>query len=172
MPGLETYEVFAIRYATRVGARRDHFIGGDPHDEAMRMDYFVWVARNSHRTVVIDTGFLPEMAIKRQRELLIRPSAGLALLGVNPAEVRDVVLTHMHYDHVGGFDDFPRANFHLQDAEMSFATGRHMCNHYMRHGYEGDDVAAMVKLVYKDRVCFHKGTHELAFNSRAACADS
>ena len=162
MSNLENYEVFAIRYATRVGARRDHFVGGDPHDQAMRMDYFVWLVRNANRTVVIDTGFLPEMAIKRQRELLLRPAEGLALLGVNPAEVRDVVLTHMHYDHVGGFGDFPKANFHLQDAEMGFATGRHMCNHYMRHGYEGDDVAAMVKLVYKDRVCFHKGTHELA----------
>jgi hypothetical protein len=39
------YELFALRYATRDARRGDHFIGGDPHDGPMPMDYFVWVAR-------------------------------------------------------------------------------------------------------------------------------
>ena len=41
---LPEYEVFALRYATRDAQRRDHFIGGDPHDGPMPMDYFVWLA--------------------------------------------------------------------------------------------------------------------------------
>ena len=36
------YEIYAIRYATRDALRRDHFIGGDPHESPMPMDYFVW----------------------------------------------------------------------------------------------------------------------------------
>jgi glyoxylase-like metal-dependent hydrolase (beta-lactamase superfamily II) len=158
----ETYEVFAVRYATRDGQRRDHFVGGDPHDGSMRMDYFVWVIRNAHRTFVVDTGFHADMAQKRRREYLRSPKEGLALLGVDASQVKDVILTHLHYDHVGTFDDFPQARFHLQDAEMSFATGRHMCNSYMNHGYEVEEVVSMVRLVYKDRVIFHKGTQELA----------
>ena len=43
------YEVFAIRYATREARRHEHFIGGDPHDGPMPMDYFVWVAKNAER---------------------------------------------------------------------------------------------------------------------------
>ena len=39
------YELFAIRYATREAQRSAHFIGGDPHDGPMPMDYFVWVPR-------------------------------------------------------------------------------------------------------------------------------
>jgi hypothetical protein len=38
-------ELFAIRYATRDARRSDHFIGGDPHDGPMPMDYFMWLAR-------------------------------------------------------------------------------------------------------------------------------
>ena len=38
-------ELYAIRYAMRDAQRRDHFIGGDPHDAPMPMDYFVWVAK-------------------------------------------------------------------------------------------------------------------------------
>jgi len=158
----ESYEVFAIRYATRQGQRRDHFVGGDPHDAVMPMDYFVWLIRNKNRTIVVDTGFHASMATQRKREYLRSPKEGLALMGVNADTVKDVVITHMHYDHVGTFDDFPQARFHLQDAEMSFATGRHMCNDYMSHPYEVDEVVSMVRLVYKDRVKFHDGTAELA----------
>lgn len=162
MSNAEEYEVFAVRYATRDGQRRDHFVGGDPHDAAMPMDYFVWVLRNAQRTVVVDTGFHAAMADKRSRRYLRSPKEGLALIGVDAAQVRDVVLTHLHYDHVGTFDDFPAARFHLQDAEMAFATGRHMCTGYFNHGYEAEEVVGMVRLVYKDRVDFHAGTHQLA----------
>ena len=126
------------------------------------MDYFVWVLRNAQRTVVVDTGFHAAMADKRNRKYLRSPKEGLALLGVDVAQVRDVVITHLHYDHVGTFDDFPSARFHLQDAEMGFATGRHMCDGYFSHGYEVEEVVGMVRLVYKDRVAFHAGTHQLA----------
>lgn len=162
MSSIEPFEVFAIRYATRPAQRRDHFIGGDPHDGPMPMDYFVWLVRNARQTFVVDTGFNHAMAAKRSRQLLRTPKEGLALLGVAAEQVEHVILTHLHYDHVGTFDDFPKAQFYLQDAEMSFATGRHMCNDFFRHGYEADNVADMVKLVYKERVSFHSGVRELA----------
>ena len=50
MSSLPEYELFAIRYATREARRADHFIGGDPHDGPMPMDYFVWVAKGAERT--------------------------------------------------------------------------------------------------------------------------
>ena len=53
-------EVFAIRYATREARRAEQFIGGYPHDDPMPMDYFVWVAKNADRAVVIDIGFTAE----------------------------------------------------------------------------------------------------------------
>ena len=162
MSAADTYEVFAIRYATRQGQRRDHFLGGDPHNAVMQMDYFVWLIRNAQRTVVVDTGFNAAMAAKRQRELLRSPSEGLALMGVDSRTVQDVVITHMHYDHVGTFDEFPQPRFHLQDAEMQYATGRHMCNGFMNHAYEVEEVIGMVRLVYKDRVTFHRGEETLA----------
>ena len=64
----DTYEVFAIRYATRDAQRSSHFIGGDPHDGPMPMDYFVWLVRNANRTIVVDTGFTADMAKKRTRK--------------------------------------------------------------------------------------------------------
>ena len=160
--GLPKYEVFAVRYATRDALRKNHFIGGDPHDGPMPMDYFVWVVRSPSHTFVVDTGFGPEVAAKRGRTLLRTPSQALALIGVDVSEVKDVIITHLHYDHVGTFESFPIAQFHLQDDEMAYATGRHMRNKQFNHGYEVDEVVGMVRMVYKDRVSFYNGQAELA----------
>lgn len=156
------YEIHAIRYARRDAMRSAHFIGGDPHDSPMPMDYFVWLVRNAERTIVVDTGFTAEVANKRKREYLRCPTEGLAALGVDAAKVADVVLTHMHYDHVGTFHKFTSARFHLQDAEMNFATGRNMRYGKFGHSYEPDDVCGMIRLVYEQRVEFHSGVDEIA----------
>ena len=159
---LPVYEAFAIKYAERPARRPEHFVGGDPHDGPMPMDYFVWLVRGEGRSFVVDTGFTAEVAAKRGRTLLRPASAGLALLGVKAESVRDVIVTHLHYDHIGGFHDFPAARFHLQDAEMAFATGRHMKDRFFNDAYEAEDVVGVVRMVFKDRVEFHDGESELA----------
>src|SRR4051794_39655719 len=97
------YQVFAIRYAYRDAKRTEHFIGGDPHDAPMPMDYFVWVIKGLDGAIAVDTGFTAEVAAKRKRTWLRCPVDSLKLVGVDPAEVKTVILTHLHYDHVGGF---------------------------------------------------------------------
>jgi glyoxylase-like metal-dependent hydrolase (beta-lactamase superfamily II) len=159
---LPAYEVFAIRYATRAGMRSNHFIGGDPHDGPMPMDYYVWLIRGEGREYVVDTGFGHEVATKRGRSLVRTPAEGLALMGVDAARVKDVIVTHLHYDHIGTFDSFAAAQFHMQDDEMAYATGRHMRHRQFNHGYEVDEVVGMVRMVYKDRVSFYAGEAELA----------
>lgn len=156
------YELFAIKYGHHPRPASENFIGGDPHDGPMPLDYFVWLARSPERTVVIDTGFELGVAKRRGREYLRSPAEGLKLLGVDAAEVRDVVITHLHYDHVGNFSLFPSATFHLQDREMAFATGRHMRHGIFSGAFEVEEVVGMVREVYKGRVEFHDGDVELA----------
>ncbi|HHX81852.1 MAG TPA: N-acyl homoserine lactonase family protein [Pseudomonadaceae bacterium] len=167
MAARETYKVYAIRYATLHKCAGENFLGGldgDLHDGPMRMDYFIWLAASRSRTWVIDTGFNAAMADKRGREFLRCPSEGLRLLGVDAASVADVIVTHLHYDHIGNFDLFPAARFHLQEREMAFATGRHMRNPLYSGAFEVDEVVAMVRQVYAGRVVFHDGDVELADN--------
>jgi glyoxylase-like metal-dependent hydrolase (beta-lactamase superfamily II) len=158
---LPTYEVFAIKYAMRDARRENHFLGGDPHDAPMPMDYYVWLVRNSERTYVVDVGFTAEIAAQRKRTHLRTPAAGLQLLGAQAAAISDIVVTHMHYDHIGTFADFPRARFHLQDDEMAFVTGRHMKHRLFRHSFEVEDVVGVVRMVYDERVQFHDGDDEI-----------
>jgi glyoxylase-like metal-dependent hydrolase (beta-lactamase superfamily II) len=156
------YEVYAIRYATVERKASENFIGGDAHEAGTRMDYFVWLARNAERTFVIDTGFNAAAALKRKREFLRSPAEGLRLLGVDAATVENVIVTHLHYDHIGNFDLFPRAKFHLQDRELSYATGRYMSIPFFSYAYEIEEVIAMVRNVYAGRVEFYDGDAQIA----------
>ena len=156
------YEVYAIKYAHHARRRSENFIGGDPHDGPMPLDYFVWLIRGDGREVVVDTGFSAAVAKKRGRDHIRCPTEGLKLLGTEPKGVKDVVITHLHYDHVGNFDLFPAATLHLQDLEMRYATGRYMGHECFRGAYDLEDVVGMVRRVYEDRVRFHDGDAELA----------
>jgi glyoxylase-like metal-dependent hydrolase (beta-lactamase superfamily II) len=90
------------------------------------MDYFLWaVVDDDGRAIVVDAGFTEEVARRRGREIVADPIEVLAELGVAAADVRDVVLTHLHYDHSGHLSAFPRARFWLQESELAFWTGRH-----------------------------------------------
>jgi glyoxylase-like metal-dependent hydrolase (beta-lactamase superfamily II) len=159
----EIYEVYAIKYAELPRKAHANFVDGDPHDTSdMPLDYFVWVVRNDQRTIVVDTGFGEAVAAQRGRTITRPVAEGLAAIDVDPADVRDVVITHMHYDHCGNEDLFANASYHLQDDEMAYATGRHMCHGPIAHAFEPDDVARMVHRVFDGRVAFHDGDDELA----------
>lgn len=160
---MSRWEAYALRYAVHERRAFENFIRPpDPHDAPMPMDYFIWVLRHGARVIVVDTGFTPEGGARRGRTLVRPVEAALRQLGVAPETVEDVVITHLHYDHAGNLDLFPKARFHLQDAEMGFATGRHMCQACIRYPFDVEDVVKMVRAVYAERVVFHDGDAEIA----------
>ena len=126
----QTYEIFAIRYATMSPRTPQmNFLTPDPHETtASDLDYFVWLVTGGGRSFVVDTGFDRTMAAKRGRKITRPIDEGLKALGVDPATVQDVIITHMHYDHAGNRDLFPQARYHLQDREMKYCTGRCRCS--------------------------------------------
>jgi glyoxylase-like metal-dependent hydrolase (beta-lactamase superfamily II) len=156
------YEVYAIKYAHHERRASENFIGGDPHDGPMPLDYFVWLIRGEGREVVVDTGFSKAVALRRQRDHIRCPTDGLRLLNVDSGTIKEVVITHLHYDHVGNFDLFPAATFHLQDREMQYATGRHMTQPVFSGAFDVEDVVGMVRNTYAGRVRFHDGDDEIA----------
>jgi glyoxylase-like metal-dependent hydrolase (beta-lactamase superfamily II) len=45
-------------------------------------------------------------------------------LGLNPSDVRHIILTHLDFDHAGGIDDFPNAKVHLMESERKASMKR------------------------------------------------
>jgi glyoxylase-like metal-dependent hydrolase (beta-lactamase superfamily II) len=155
------FEVYAVRYAHREARRDEHFYGHDPHDGPMPMDYFVWAAVSSDHTVVVGTGFSAEVAARRGREHLRRPADGLEALGLDCARVPHVILTHLHYDHIGNLEDFPAATIVVQEEEMAFWTGRYAGREQFRTLIEPNDVLYLVRENFRGRLRLVAGTQEI-----------
>jgi len=152
------WEAFALKYAERnARTRADSFIFDDDHSSPHAMDYYIWVLKSGDETIVVDTGYDSAEAARRDRPILRDPAKSLETMGVRPEDVTTVIITHLHYDHAGGLDRYPNANFHLQQSEMEYATGPCMCSGVLQMPFTVDHVCEMLRKVYSGRVIFHDG---------------
>ncbi|WP_310961720.1 MBL fold metallo-hydrolase [Nocardioides terrisoli] len=99
------------------------------------------------RLVLVDTGFgTADLASPRKRMGLgfvsaMRPALDPAEtavsqvrgLGHDPADVTDIVLTHLDLDHAGGLGDFPAARVHVYADELAAARARRTLNEKGRY---------------------------------------
>lgn len=159
----DIHEVYAIHYGHHDRPARENYIGGDLHDDINDpLDYFVWAIVGAHGKFVVDTGFEAEVARRRKRTMVKPFSEGLAALDIKLDEVKDVILTHLHYDHCGNNGLFPNARFHLQDTEIAYVTGRCMCHAHLRSSFEVEEIVGVVRKVFSGHVVFHDGVDEIA----------
>lgn len=158
---VRNWEAFAMRYATHHRRRNDNFIAHDLHDEAMDMDYFVWFLKSGDETILVDTGFSEEAARNRKRNFLRCPIHSLKAAGIALEDIRETIITHAHYDHAGNTALLKSTRFHLQEREMSYATGKDMRHAFCKHAYDARDVCDLVMANFDGRVDFHEGDYEL-----------
>lgn len=118
-----THSVWEVKYGERTVRKSDVF-----HDYAryglpdgdLHMTYNFWVIRSEGRTVLLDTGY--DIARKDWLgEVSTTPTPqGLALLGIDPADVDVVITSHYHYDHIGYLGLFTRATVVSGQAEWDY----------------------------------------------------
>ncbi|KRB93522.1 N-acyl homoserine lactonase family protein [Noviherbaspirillum sp. Root189] len=159
----ESFTVFAIKYATVDRLRKDNFLhptDGDP-EAPMALDFFVWLVVGQGTALLVDTGFSPASAQARKRKYLVTPVESLRRLGYARDDIKDLVITHLHYDHAGNIDEFPAAEIWVQEREVRYATGSCMCDPKQSHFFSSDDLGSLIKQLYRGNVRFVNGFHQL-----------
>ena len=160
-----TYEVIAVRYATRLTSRREcllnYHLYNEP-DAELVMDYYVWVVRNGHRTVVVDTGFTEEVGVRRARTMLRDPIIGLRQLGIETDSLPQLVLTHAHYDHAGNVRHFGASEVVMARREFDFWTGPFGSRVQFAHSTEAADIEHLQTLGAESRLRLVAGHYSLA----------
>ena len=117
------YEVYAVRFATAVSYPTQYLVAGADTSRRSPLAFTVWLIRGGGRTVLLDAGFYRQKFIDRWKPTgFAKPSEALAALGVKPEDVTDIVVSHVHWDHVDGADLFPRARVWLQREEYEHYT--------------------------------------------------
>lgn len=121
----------------------------------------MWLILGGPEPIVVDAGAGPPEVVRRQqgRELVQErdPREVLHTHGVDPAEVRTIVLTHLHWDHCLGLAAgmFPNAMAYLQRRELQYAAAPYpvharLYDRAVLHGLEGEDGYPALRLVDGD----------------------
>lgn len=158
------HEIYAVKYGQNLTGVRGHFFlgpDGDPHDEHMRLDYYVWVIRSPGQDILLDAGFTAETNRTRQRDHWEDPHQAVTRIGVDPATVPIVIVSHLHYDHCGDLGAFPAATFVLQKEELEFWTGPYASRGEFARHTETADIERVVRLRGEGRVQLVDGLHEV-----------
>ncbi|MEQ8330423.1 MAG: N-acyl homoserine lactonase family protein [Longimicrobiales bacterium] len=141
----QDYEILAARYGTVPGFPLRGLLPDAPEGETLDIAMAVWVVRNDERVVLFDTGFFRPVWFDRfEVRDYERPDSLLMRVGIRPEDVTDVVVSHAHWDHMGGLELFPEAMVWIQDAEYGYYTAAAWQPGGNAGGIDPDDIAHLV----------------------------
>lgn len=139
------YEILAARYGTVPGFPLRGLLPDAPEGETLDIAMAVWVVRNDDRVVLFDTGFFRPVWFERfEVEEYERPDSLLMRAGIRPEDVTDVVVSHAHWDHMGGLELFPEAMVWIQNAEYTYYSSAAWQPGGNAGGIDRDDIAHLV----------------------------
>ncbi|MDL2403441.1 MBL fold metallo-hydrolase [Rhizobium mayense] len=151
--------------AVRAAWLKDMFLPQDAFDWALN----VALVRSGDQIILIDAGLGldPQLNLPRAGQLVKR----LASAGIDLASVTDVVLTHMHMDHVGGLlvDGVkerlrPDLRIHVAAAEVKFWESPDFSHTAMPQGFPDALRAAAKRFTeeYRSHLRTFEDEHEVA----------
>ena len=125
-PGPE-YEIYAFKYGGPIVRKKAISLWNSGWDEDEPINFYVWAIKAKNgEMIVVDTGPSPAMGVARKIPGFVNPIEVLARLGATADNVSKVIITHMHWDHVGNIEGclqaFPNAKFYVQRKELDFCV--------------------------------------------------
>lgn len=113
------HRIFSLRIGVATEASRNLFIADPSLPKRIEVAFSFWLIEGGGRLIVVDTGFRDKDKIERWRiEKYKDPLQALAEAGFKPEQVTDVVVTHGHWDHLGGLGLFPEATVWINEKEL------------------------------------------------------
>jgi glyoxylase-like metal-dependent hydrolase (beta-lactamase superfamily II) len=157
-PVAPKYQVYAVEYAVLPGFPVSALVSGADKDRKLDIAMLIWVVRGNGRTVLFDSGFYRKKFLKEWKPRnFIKPSEAVARLGIEPADVTDVIISHAHWDHTDGADLFPKATIWIQKDEYQYYTGEAWQAEGTHGGIEAEDMQALLKANTAGRLRFVNG---------------
>jgi glyoxylase-like metal-dependent hydrolase (beta-lactamase superfamily II) len=147
------YSIQALRYATIPGFPVSGLVMGAPQNEKLDIAMVIWLIRGGGHNILFDSGFHREKWFKEFTVAdFLRPDELVKSAGVQAAEITDIVISHAHWDHLGGIDLFPKATIWIQKDEFRYYTGEAWQPGGDHGGIDPEDVEQLVRLNTQGRL--------------------
>ncbi len=139
------YTIQAIRYGTIRQFPASNLVVGAAENEKLDVALVIWLIRADGRNILLDTGFHRQkwMDIFKVTDFL-SPDEAVRQAGVDPTQVQDIILSHLHWDHAGGIDLFPNATVWVQKDEYAYYTGPAWQTGGQHGGIDPDDLVNLL----------------------------
>ena len=113
------WEVYALRYATLPHFPVHELVAGADTTRTLDIAMMFWLLKGpAGRRVLVDAGFYRQKFLDSWKPAdYVRPSDVVQRFGIAPDSITDVIVSHVHWDHLDGADLFPNARIWIQRAE-------------------------------------------------------
>jgi glyoxylase-like metal-dependent hydrolase (beta-lactamase superfamily II) len=162
------YSIWVIEFA-RASSPLGLLLHGQTGDR--EIPYCVTVLRSAAHTILVDAGYRHagrgrELADEDGITIWRDPAALLARVGVAPADVNAVLVTHAHFDHLGNVAAFPNATVYLQRRELekwAWAVSLPRALDWLKQGVSTEDLAGLLRLAGQGRLRLVEGACDDVF---------
>jgi glyoxylase-like metal-dependent hydrolase (beta-lactamase superfamily II) len=145
-PALHNYTIEAIRYGTIPQFPLSGLVVGAPANEKIDIPLMFWLIRGEGRIILLDTGFhRPGWTERYKVTNYLRPDEAVRQAGVDPAQVQDIILSHLHWDHADGVDLFPSGAIWIQREEYAYYSGAAWQKGGQHGGIEPEDIVYLLR---------------------------
>jgi glyoxylase-like metal-dependent hydrolase (beta-lactamase superfamily II) len=151
----EEYEVYSLKYfgGWKIQAK-EGVIGADPADSIHGCEMFWLLKSRGGKNILVDAGYID--SIHRDKNY-IRPDSLLQKLEISPQDISDIILTHPHYDHIGGITLFPEAHIWMQKDDYDYFISRSRVENGDTIGFNKIDVQNIISVNSQGRLTLVNG---------------
>lgn len=143
------YEVYALKYASLAQPSPiAEWVAGGPQQDSVDIIFMFWLIRDSGgKNILVDAGCSGDLKNAKDFGLyqVTRPDSVLLKIGVEPAAITDIIISHPHWDHIDGIKFFPNAQVWMQKEDYNYYVSGAWQKGGNSGGFEKSDVLAVVE---------------------------
>ena len=150
------YEVLALKFATNGKIPISKIAVGAMTKDSVEICYMIWLLKGDNgRTVLVDAGFSDTTKMRNLK--YVRPDIILEKLNIRLNDITDIILTHPHWDHIGGIDLFPSAMVWMQKDDFDYFVGAAWQKGGSRNSFRKKDVQKIIQKNLDEKLTLVKG---------------
>ena len=152
-----TYEIYALEFANSGWKAYAHDIAvGATTEDSLFGHFVIWLLKgNNGKTVLVDAGFTDTTQFPQKTYM--RPDIVLQKLNVKAEDITDIIVTHPHWDHIGGIHLFPNAMLWMQEEDYDYFVGKAWQFGGFTLGFNKEDVSHLTEKNLNGHLTLVKG---------------
>jgi glyoxylase-like metal-dependent hydrolase (beta-lactamase superfamily II) len=155
-----TYQIYALKFASlNFKMPLAAAAVGSTSKDSTGLCYIVYLLKgNNGRMILVDAGFTETPAMYNMHAFnYIRPDSMLRKINIDPNDITDLIITHPHWDHIGGVDLFPNAMVWIQENDFNYFVGTAWQKGVDNSGFNSNDVNKVIRKNLNKKLTLVKG---------------